>query len=193
MNDSSRPEFWDQRYASQRMPWDFGGVPLALRRFLAHEPPASVLIPGCGTGYEAQTFSVAGWNVDAVDFSEEAVQCAHARLGKADAGLVRLGDFFEPNPRGPFDLIYERTFLCSLPPNLWPRYAAQVRHSLRSGGRLAGFFFLGPEPDPPPHALGEEGLARLLGDAFECLEDESVTDSLPLFEGKERWQVWRRK
>ena len=33
----------------------------------------------------------------------------------------------------------------------------------------------------------------LLGDSFECLEDNPVTDSLPLFDGKERWQIWRKK
>ncbi len=24
MSDSSRPEFWDQRHAAPRVPWDFG-------------------------------------------------------------------------------------------------------------------------------------------------------------------------
>jgi hypothetical protein len=27
---------------------------------------------------------------------------------------------------------------------------------------------------------------------FERLDDQAVNDSLPVFVGKERWQVWRR-
>jgi hypothetical protein len=35
-------------------------------------------------------------------------------------------------------------------------------------------------------------LGRLLGTAFERITDEPVEDSLPLYAGKERWQVWLR-
>jgi hypothetical protein len=32
----------------------------------------------------------------------------------------------------------------------------------------------------------------LLAPAFECITDEPVEDSIPVFSGKERWMVWRR-
>ncbi|CAN5749208.1 hypothetical protein BH09VER1_BH09VER1_11860 [soil metagenome] len=192
MNESSSPDFWDERYAAGRMPWDFGDAPAALRDFLGRARAGNVLIPGCGTGYEVRAFARAGWRVDAVDFSNEAVQRAREFLG-ADANLVREADFFVENPNAPFDLIYERTFLCSLPFHLWPSYVQRVAASLRSGGLLAGFFFFGPEPEPPPHPLPLEGLSSLFGDAFEQIEDSPVADSLQLFAGKERWQVWRKK
>jgi hypothetical protein len=34
-------------------------------------------------------------------------------------------------------------------------------------------------------------LSRLLGTTFERTADEPVVDSLPLYAGKERWQIWR--
>jgi hypothetical protein len=44
-------------------------------------------------------------------------------------------DFFAENPDGPFDLVYERIFLCSLPKTLWPSYAAQ-NHTVPPHGRM---------------------------------------------------------
>lgn len=190
MNDSSHPDFWNERYARKHMPWDLGGIPSLLLDFLGSTEPGRVLIPGCGTGYEAGAFVRSGWQVDAVDFSPEAVRRAREFLGK-DAHCVRQADFFSDEQDRSFDLVYERTFLCSLPKKLWPAYSAQIRQALRPGGLLAGFFFLGPESDPPPYPLGPDELASLLGEKFIRVEDSSVSDSLPLFQGKERWQVWK--
>jgi SAM-dependent methyltransferase len=192
MKDSSHPEFWNERYASNRMPWDLGGVPSLLVDFLGRTQPGRVLIPGCGTGYEARAFARSGWQVDAVDFSPEAVRRAKEFLGE-DAHCVRQADFFGEEHDRSFDLVYERTFLCSPPKSLWPSYSAQVRQALCPGGCLAGFFFFGPEPDPPPYPLGPDELAALLGPGFVQVEDLSVPDSLPLFQNKERWQVWKMK
>src|ERR1035437_7553388 len=82
MSDSAaQPEFWNTRYAAGHMPWDFGGVPAALVRFLAAHPGAGrhALIPGCGSGYEIAAFAVAGWDVTAIDFSPPAIAQARTR------------------------------------------------------------------------------------------------------------------
>jgi hypothetical protein len=57
---------------------------------------------------------------------------------------------------------------------------------------LAGFFFLGETPKGPPFGIDEAELDRLLGGAFEKVNDEPAADSIPVFAGRERWQVWRR-
>ncbi len=55
--DSTRPDFWTSRYVAGKTPWDFGGVPAALKSFLTRSSaPGRVLIPGCGSGYEVQAF-----------------------------------------------------------------------------------------------------------------------------------------
>ena len=49
------------RYAAGKTPWDFGGVPSALKSFLERSSVRGrVLIPGCGSGYEVQAFHAAG-------------------------------------------------------------------------------------------------------------------------------------
>jgi len=191
--DCTHPEFWEQRYLAGRTPWDLRGVPAAL---LAHlrEPsaaPGTVLLPGCGTGYETQAFHACGWRPLAIDFSPAAVQQARIHLGPL-APLVRQADFFADDLGGPYDLIYERTFLCSLPPSCWPDYAARMAQLLRPGGRLAGIFFFGTDPDGPPFPLSAAP-ARALFHAFDLVVDRPIRaeESLPLFAGFERWQEWQ--
>lgn len=187
------PAFWDERYRTGRTAWDCGGVPCALREYLRQHPgPGRAVVPGCGSGYELQAFHAAGWDVLGLDFSGAAVAHARAILGSL-ADKVVVADFFtHALPPGDFDLIYERTFLCALPPDLWPAYARRMAQLLKPGGALCGFFFFGPEDEPPPHPVTPGTLASLLGPSFEKIIDETVTDSLPLYAGKERWQVWRR-
>jgi hypothetical protein len=64
---------------------------------------------------------------------------------------------------------------------------------LADGGRLIGFFFYGQEDEPPPYPLTETEAQQLLGKKFARTADAPVTDSLPLFAGRERWQVWTKK
>src|SRR5512134_3162861 len=80
--DPAGAPFWDARYREQFTPWDAGGVPAALTRFLDATPvPLRVLIPGCGSAYEAREMAERGHEVLAIDFSELALQRARAYLG----------------------------------------------------------------------------------------------------------------
>ena len=190
---SSGPEFFDIRYAAGKMPWDFGGVPQSLKAFLERQRgPGRVLIPGCGSGYEIEAFSAKGWDVIGIDFSRLAVARARSLLGPL-AGKVCEGDFFaSPSIEGCFDIIYERTFLCTLLPDFRLRYAQRIAELIVPSGVLCGFFFLGPEDEPPPYPISQFQLEQLLGSWFEKIEDSAVEDSLALYAGKERWQIWRR-
>ncbi len=188
------PAFWDQRYQAGRMAWDFGGVPEALTRFLASRTPEGrALVPGCGTGYEIRAFHAAGWDVLGLDFSAAAVDRARRILGPLADRVVQADFFRHPFAGGGFAAVYERTFLCSLPPSLREAYFRRMAELVRPGGLLCGFFFFGPEDEPPPYPIAPDGLRRGLAGSFELLADDAVADSLPLYAGKERWQVWRRR
>ena len=188
--DSNRPEFWDARYASGETPWDFHGVPAALNAFLKTSQAGSVLIPGCGSAYEVRAFDEAGWKVTAIDFSPVAVERARSELGPL-ANRVVQGDFFKHDFGSQrFDVIYERTFLCALPPDLWPAYVKRMIQLLRPNGKLAGIFLYGDQAEPPPYPLTPAKASGLLGKNFSLIKTLPVTDSLPLFAGDERWQEW---
>ncbi|HUG11118.1 MAG TPA: methyltransferase domain-containing protein [Opitutaceae bacterium] len=193
--DPTDAAFWDKRYEAHRMPWDFHGVPGDLKRFLAAQSSTRgrVLIPGCGSGYEVTAFAKAGWDVIAIDFSAAAVVRARDVVGPALADRIVLGDFFaHPFAPASFDAIYERTFLCALPPARWPEIATRLATLLKPGGLLFGFYLFAGKEDGPPFGLKPDETTALFDGPFTLVADEAVADSLPLFQGAERWQVRQR-
>lgn len=187
------PEFWDGRFRTGRTPWDLGRVPSRLERWLAAHPgPGRALLPGCGSGWELAAFVRAGYDALALDFAPAAVARVREVLGPEFAERVVLGDFFTHDFGAPgFDVIYERTFLCALPPRLRADYLRRTRELLRPGGVLLGFFYLGAEAGGPPYALYPPDDATLWTGAFECTVDEESPDALPLFSPGERWREFR--
>ncbi|TAM53467.1 MAG: methyltransferase domain-containing protein [Paraburkholderia sp.] len=190
--DPNTAEFWDERFREGFTPWDQAGVPSAFADFVARSAPRAVLIPGCGSAHEAAALAQAGWTVRAIDFSADAVATARKQLGSR-AGLVEQADFFTYRPPFAPEWIYERAFLCALQPKRRADYAARMAELLRSGAVLAGFFFFDESPKGPPFGISRSDLDALLGDAFELVEDEAVSDSIPVFAGRERWMTWRRR
>lgn len=190
--DPLAPAFWDERFERGFTPWDRGGVPEALRRFVAGaERALATLIPGCGAGHELAFLADAGWDATAIDFSPAAVASARAGAGRWRERVLEA-DFFAWQPQQGLDLVYERAFLCALPSALWPQVAARWAALLAPGALLAGFFYFDDAPKGPPFGIARGVLDALLKPHFECIEDEEVTDSIPVFAGKERWMVWRR-
>jgi SAM-dependent methyltransferase len=174
------------------MPWDAGKVPLSLKQYLPKIPRgARILVPGCGSGYEARYLAESAFDVLAIDFSPAALELAQKNLGRFTR-IAQLADFFEFDYGAPFDVLYERAFLCSLPKKTWQRYAERSAEILKSGGVIAGFFFFAEGDRGPPFGTGLAELCSLLEPAFELIDDQPVTDSIEIFAGKERWQVWRR-
>jgi len=191
--DSSKSDFWESRYRDHTTPWDAGKVPDALREYVKRIKIGSrILIPGCGSAYEAGYLAENGFHVLAIDFSPAAVELAMKNLSRFD-DIVRLADFFEFDYGKPYDVIYERAFLCALPPRMWPQYAPRTAQLLRPGGELAGFFFVRETEKGPPFGTTPEALHALLDRHFELVEDRVVTDSIPVFQDAERWQVWRKR
>jgi hypothetical protein len=198
--DPLAPAFWDERFDRQFTPWDRGGAPAELRAFVAQasapqtaaaRPPA-VLLPGCGSAWELALMLEAGWDATAIDFSPAAVARAKTLAGQWADRIVQA-DFFDYTPPRPLDLVYEQAFLCALPRKRWPDVARRWEQLLHSGGLLAGYFFFDDAPKGPPFGITRERLDELLAPGFDCIVDEAVNDSIPVFAGRERWMVWRRK
>jgi trans-aconitate methyltransferase len=167
-------------------------VPEQLRAFVAASPPLTTLIPGCGTGYELKYLRDSGWDATAIDFAPIAVANAKAAVGQW-AGHVIEADFFACEPAHPLDLIYERAFLCAMPRTMWPQVAARWAALLPPGALLAGYFFFDDTVKGPPFGIARATLDSLLAPHFDCIADAAVTDSIPVFQGKEGWMAWRRR
>jgi SAM-dependent methyltransferase len=150
-------------------------------------------VPGCGSGYEVRLFAERGDKVLGIDFADAAVERTRQTLGRF-ADRVRKADFFALD-EAPFDLVYERTFLCALPRRLWPQWAARLPALVRPDGLLAGFFFFDDNERGPPFGIASERLHQLLDGNFELIEDAPIPppQSVPVLAGRERWQVWKRR
>lgn len=197
--DATSAEFWSERFAQNHLPWDKGTVPVELQNFVSRSPHRLVtLIPGCGLGHEVACLAEANWEVTAIDFSDTAVAQAKDRLGRLSSHVVQA-DFFSYTPEKPVELIYERAFLCALPPRMWDQVAVRWAQLLPPGGLLAGFFYIVDAVDGingrkgPPFAIRQAQLDILLMHDFEGIVDQEVTDSVKVFRGSERWQIWRRR
>ena len=181
------------RYRDGVTPWDAGGVPARLALFMGALAPQRVLVPGCGSGYEVKAFAERGHDVLGIDFSDAAIDASSRVLGPL-ARRARKADFFAL-AEAPFDLVYERTFLCALPRSRWPQWASKVATLVRPGGRLAGFFYLNDNERGPPFGISQPALRELLDPHFALAEDEPVPaeQSVAVLAGHERWQVWERR
>ena len=192
--DSSEIGFWEQRYRQGVTPWDYGSAPPGLEEWIAAYPgPRRVLIPGCGAAYEVMAFAARGWDVLAIDYSPAAIEAAKAALG-VHAALVRLADFFADDFGTAFPVIYERAFLCALPPRMGAAYRDRVHALLAHEGVLAGYFFVAPETGRgPPFAISDANLKRLLETHFDLIEDKPSPERRTVFGDNQRWQVWRKR
>ena len=192
-HDPATPAFWDARFDAAVTPWDQGGVPQTLVKYVTeHSAQRKILIPGCGSAHEVRFFAEHGWAVTAIDFSPAAVSRAKQLLAELGS-RVRLEDFFgEALGRDRFDVIYERAFLCALPKRLWAQWAARVAELIPPEGRLIGFFFFDTNEKGPPFGITPAALSEMLLPHFNLIEECVPKDSIAVFAGKEKWQVWQR-
>ncbi|KAK2000199.1 S-adenosyl-L-methionine-dependent methyltransferase [Colletotrichum falcatum] len=161
----------------------------------------TALVPGCGKGHDALLLANLGYDVLALDFSPTAIAEAkeNQRAGSPDAYGVRhpngtepgtvtwlSGDFFSDSwleawGRGKaFDLIFDYTFLCALPPPARPLWAARVAALLGPAGRLVCLEFPSGKPlslPGPPWGLTPEVYLALLSRPGEPLEFSPSTQA----------------
>lgn len=193
------PTFWDLRYEAAFTPWSQVQIPQCWQRFLnARNDAASarVLVPGCGESFEVGDLVQRGYDTTAIDFSHAAIGAAKSVLGQiaqAPNCHLKQADFFDASLAATsFDFVYERAFLCALPPKLWANYAAQMAKIIKRNGLLAGFFCYDPIAKGPPFGLEVNGLATLFNGRFQRIAYETPTDSIAVFEGREQFEVWQR-
>jgi len=138
------------------------------------------LVPGCGRGYDVLLFAAEGYDAYGVEGSNVAAKSARelantqgieereayrTRDDKVGRGKVEIleGDFFanewvdqvEGGSEG-FDVIYDYTFLCALPPPIRHKWAARMAQLLAPHGVLICLEFptyKSPSAGGPPWAV----------------------------------------
>lgn len=166
-------EFWESRYRSARTVWDLGQPCPALASWLASEPGGRgrALVTGCGRGYDAVALAEQGYGVTAIDFAASAIAEARELAGDRPNLHLIVQDLFELGQEfdHSFDLVFEHTCLCAIPPERWSRYAAIMARILVPDGRLLGAFFTGFDAEGPPFGIGLDDLSSLFAPAFDLV------------------------
>ncbi len=102
-------------------------------------------------------------------------------------------DFFKLT--GSYDLVYDYTFLCAIPPHWRADWSSQMAALIVPGGVLVTLIFpIVPGMEGgPPFEMSVELVSSLLLDNFELISMEKPHASHPGREGKEMIALWRRK
>jgi hypothetical protein len=191
---------WEAAWEEGRTPWDAGQSAPVLPTVLDDLPNGRALVPGAGSGYDVLTLASADRSVVGLDLApvakvrfEELAQ-HHPHRDQVD---FVVGDAFAYTPTRPFDLVWDYTFLCALPPNLRPQWLAMVDRVLHPKGQLAALIFpVVPGADPedgPPYPVTPELVTELVSPILEPISVVPVERSNPGREGKEWLGRYRRK
>lgn len=158
-SQSNKSTFWGEKYVNEEMGWDLGGPHPSLLPTIQQLklPRSRILVLGCGRGHDAAQFALQGHIVTAVDFSKEAIEKAkilyesvpQLRFEVADA--LRLPQSYD----GSFDLIFEHTLYCALPPGSRNDLVKSWKRVLHDQGHLLGIFPVFEREDGPPYSSTE--------------------------------------
>jgi SAM-dependent methyltransferase len=153
-SDRKALDFWEERYRTNRIPWDRGASSPAMSRWLdsCDLQQCRIVIPGCGYGYEVVELARRGFDVTGIDFAPSALAALKNELQtlKVNARVIEA-DVLKWKPEQLFDAIYEQTCLCALPPKLWKRYIERLDHWLKPGGKLFALFMQTNQAGGPPY------------------------------------------
>nr|CAG8620263.1 15060_t:CDS:2 [Entrophospora candida] len=176
---------WDKLYIDQARKRNSAFMPspalidlVEVKKF--ELPEGKGLVPGCGQGYDVFYLANEKRHITGLDLT-----------------TFIAGDFFKLSPTEKFQLVYDYTFLCALPPTLRESWASKMAELISPGGVLIALIFpiwsASDHEGGPPYALNLEIYQELLENDF---TKEYFDPDCPSYEhrkGYEAMSVWRRK
>jgi hypothetical protein len=189
-------EFWDERWKLKETGWDMKLVSPPLKAYVDTivNKEVAILIPGCGSAYEAEYLLENGFtNVTLIDISPTLVLSLLEKLKKY-AGkelTVICGDFFKHY--GQYDLILEQTFFCALSPGMRKAYAEKMHSLLSESRKLVGVLFNKEFEKGPPFGGNKEEYLALFADHFEIEKMEDCYNSITPRAGAELFIELKKK
>ena len=137
-----------------------------LKTDLAGGGGRSALVPGCGRGYAVAELVQAGYATTGLEVAPTAVAAATKHLaGVEGTWSILEADFFTHNPPTKYDVIYDCTFLCAIPPDARNAWAETMAELLAENGTLVTLIFPVREGDPaggPPYSMSPALVRSLL-------------------------------
>jgi len=195
MNTKELQDFWTNRYQENLTGWDIGYPSTPIKTYIDQldNKDLRILIPGAGNAYEAEYLHNQGFSqVHILDISQSPLDNFKRRVPDFPNEHLIQANFFEFEAQ--YDLIVEQTFFCSFEPTPEnrSRYAEQMSHLLKPGGKLVGLWFRHPlvhNGNRPFGGTKEEYLSYLTPH-FEVMVFEDCYNSIEPRAGKELFGVF---
>lgn len=189
-----RASDWAARYTQDHTPWDLGDAHPELAARLstgALGAPGRAFVPGCGRGHDAAALAGAGWDVVALDYAPSLEEPLTRRMN-AVGGRAVIGDAFTYDG-GPFDLIFDHTFFCAIPPERRHDLGRLATDLVEPGGRFISVVFpIGRREPGPPWGVTVAMLDEALGEEWSLRSDEPARNP-PGRRWAARWAEWERQ
>lgn len=208
---------WNDAWQEGTTPWDAGEIQPPLKEFFqsaagqellgttseSEGGALKALVPGCGRGYDAAYLASLGYDTIGADLSQKAIEAARTWLANQSNPPPNVKyeviDFFNSEVTdGGYDLVYDYTFFCALPPTLRPDWAKRMSALVKPRGHLIALAFpidsSRPRDDGPPFPVDVEAYEAVLGAAGEWKKVADIVPetSINTHVGRERVLVFQR-
>ncbi|WP_162052425.1 methyltransferase domain-containing protein [Pontibacter pamirensis] len=187
--------YWQHRYQLNQTGWDVGDVTTPLKNYFdqLQNKTIRILIPGSGSGYEAEYLFKQGFEkVYLVDIAEAPLHNFARRVPGFSKEQLLQQDFF--SLEGEYDLIVEQTFFCAFEPSLRLDYARQCAHLLRQGGKLMGLLFdTDFTHEGPPFGGNREEYRTYFEPYFHFRHYDTAYNSIQPRQGREVFMLLQKK
>jgi len=160
-------DYWNNRYEAKDTGWDLKTISPPLKAYVDQltDKNLRILIPGCGSGHEAEYLLKQGFqNVTVIDFAPLVVEKMQSYMSEYQNINIICADFF--THIGKYDLVLEQTFFCALDPSLRIKYVQKMSELLKENGRLVGLLFGVQFPNNPPFGGSREEYVSLFSNTF---------------------------
>jgi len=186
--------YWNQQYMANATGWDLGEVAPATKEYIDALPSKDIhiLIPGCGNAHEAVYLLKQGFtNVTVIDIAPVLVNKLKQKFSGAKGITIIHGDFFTHSKK--YDLIFEQTFFCALPPFMRQQYVFQMHFLLKTGGILAGLLFDRDFEVGPPFGGSQPEYENLFRGSFIFRQFSECQNSIEKRFGSELFVEFEKK
>jgi len=160
-------ETLEKMYKEGDTPWDYGKPYKELIEFANN--PCRALDVGCGTGTDAIFLAQRGYNVSAIDISEEAIKIAKSRSQEVD---FRVADVLNlPFEDETFEFVNDNGCFHQLDSSKWNKFIKEVARVMKPKAKYLMKCFSDEEPHNPrlPYRLSKETIREYFSKYFNII------------------------
>ena len=195
------PDFWQERYIDDNIPWDTKTTTPALIDSIDHSTRKKIAILGCGYSKDSIFLSNKKHSVYSVDFASKPIEYLSKIKNKYNIDTLKPinADIFNLPNMYPdfFDIVLEYTCFCAIMPSRRLEYVELVSKILNKNGQFIALFFpvnkREEQSDGPPFYVNLDETLSLFDDLFDITKIDENINSIKPRRGFETLVIMKKK